>query len=256
MEQPCPRCGYVSDRPARFCRQCGMPLFNESEASQAATRNYAPQPAPPGQQPAAPPSYTPYQHLQSDNEPTPETTRFYRPPVMTEPSALAPPQPAPRSHTGKILLIALLCLLVIGGGITLLIVSQLRGIVDDHRRPTVSIPAPPQPPPVDVPPPPSAPSLEQYQYPGAKITNSVDVIGNEVLTLTTPDSVEKVADYYRKQFGNPMVENRDRDRSSVVFHISGSPPAILTINPDEDEPGKTAISIVRSNFLPRKMTRE
>ena len=250
MEQPCPRCGYVSDRPARFCRQCGTPLFTESEASQAATRNYAPNQAPPAhqQQPAATPGYTPYQYIQSGDEPTPETTRFYRPPLAPEPAPLAAQPPTRSSHTGKILLIVLLGLVVIGGGITLLIITQLHDIVDGPGRPVPVHPVPPVPP--VAPPPPGGQSsgLEQYQYPGAQVTQSVRALGNEVLMLTTTDSVDKVTEHYRKQLGQPMVQSRDANGPNVVFQISGSPSTLITIHPDKNEDGKTAISIVRTKF--------
>lgn len=291
MEQPCPRCGYVSDRPARFCRQCGTPLFTESEAGQAPTRNYVPQPAPPyGNQPTPPPQYTPYEYVPSGapDESTPETTRFYRPPVVPEYSPLvAPPQKRSRGRT--ILLIALLCFLFISGGITLLIVSAIRRNAhrdwspaarierevrqrvewemarameeaqrqvqqaqrqqeEAQRRAEKTAPGMPVPPPAPPAPGKLPSTLEPYKYPGAQLNQAINTFGSEIIKMTTADSVDKVTEYYRKQMGNPIVQNREADGQKAIFQTSGSPSIIIMINSKDDDEDKTTISIMRTSL--------
>ncbi len=119
MQQPCSRCGYISDRPARFCRQCGSQLAAETEASSANTRNYTPQQASPqyaDQQPA----YPPYSPNQQWEEQTPSTTPFYRPPIA--PQYQIPVTEQKRTNWGKWVLIGLLtfmlfCMAGTGGAI-------------------------------------------------------------------------------------------------------------------------------------------
>ena len=74
-----PQMRIDSDRPTRFCRQCGAQLFVENEATSATTRQYAPQQS-------ANPYDAPYQsqlaQVQSApdrrfNNQTPDTSRLY-----------------------------------------------------------------------------------------------------------------------------------------------------------------------------------
>lgn len=291
MEQPCPRCGYVSDRPTRFCRQCGTALFNDTDASEATTRNYAPQQAPPlhGQQAAAPPHYIPQQYVQrgATGEPAPETARFYRPPVAPEYPALAPP-PEKRARGRMIFLILLLCFLAVGGGIFLIVEGVRRNSTHERWAPAAAIgekvreqvereieaalekaqretekaqrqaedaarnaPAGPPPPAPPLPPGALPSSLESYKYPGADVQQAVSVLGNDVVKMTTADNLDKVIAHYRKQLGNPITQSREAEGKKVIFQTSGAPSVIVMINPDEDDEDKTAISLVRSNFLPK-----
>ncbi|MGH9939802.1 MAG: hypothetical protein ACREAM_26480, partial [Blastocatellia bacterium] len=87
MQQQCPQCGNVSDRPTRFCRQCGAQLFVENEATSAATRQYAPQQTAnpydaPYQSQFAQPRSAPGSRPDSqfDNQ-TPDTSRLYHSPM-------------------------------------------------------------------------------------------------------------------------------------------------------------------------------
>ncbi len=75
MQSVCGRCGNETSPTARFCRQCGAPLFVESDAAKAATRQYAPQNPPYPQYPAAPQiDANPPEYLKHD------TARLYEPP--------------------------------------------------------------------------------------------------------------------------------------------------------------------------------
>ena len=254
MQQPCHRCGFVSDRPTRFCRQCGAQLFVENEATSATTRQYAPQ------QPAY--QYdAPYQsqlaQVQSApdnrfNDQTPDTSRlYYDPTAPNYPNYSADYQQAVVKKSGalKWILITLMCILLVSGGISVMVIwairpSQQIAIQPEGGPEAPGAPAPPPPPPVH------GAGLEQYKYPNARVEYSVRAFGNETMTMTTDDSVGEVRDYYQKRLGSPTVENEDA--AAVVFKISDSPMTLITINEDKNDSGKTQITVVRSNVqLPR-----
>ena len=251
MQRPCHRCGFVSDRPTRFCRQCGAQLFAENEATSATTRQYAPH------HPAN--SYDgPYQSQfaqvrfapdnRSGNQP-PDTSRLYN-------DQMAPQFPsypanhlqvvAKKSGALKWVLITLLCVALVSGGISAMVISAIRS-----QRPTtaeaagegqIGAPLPQAPPP-----PPSihVAGLEQYKYPNAKMVSTARAFGTESMTMTTSDRISDVRDYYKKRLGDPMVEGADR---AVVFRIPGPPMTVITINSDEKDSGKTQITVARTNL--------
>ncbi|MGH9845863.1 MAG: hypothetical protein ACREEM_44730 [Blastocatellia bacterium] len=281
MQQPCSRCGYVSDRPARFCRQCGAPLFSETETTSAATRNYGPSPA---SQPYADPRNTSDTSNASGasgggyEDPVAETTRFYRPPMAPNYQSY-PTEPPKKSRAGMWVLIAVLSLLFVGGGMVGLVSLALRSrppitknVEDEVRRRVeeelerakeqiaqaqeeaerakeeagdIAPPPPPAPP---------APNkeLEQYKYPGATVDGTVRFMGNEVLNLRTRDGFEKVKEFYVKAIGRPFVESNEGGEEKLVFQSSGLPSVIVSIEPDKKHPGERKITILRMGFqLPK-----
>jgi hypothetical protein len=285
MQQPCPRCGYISDRPARFCRQCGVPLFTESEATSAATRQHSPHPT--ADPYADAPYRSPYAQSGRLDEQTPETSRFYRPPMAPN-YAGYPVGETKKSNAWKWVLIALLCFLLVGGGIGLMVVSAIRAkrgfenivpvqeieaqvreqieqeierakqererAIEEIRRAQEESGANAPPPPPPLPPAPGElpPGLQPYKYPNAEVSESATVVGNEFVKLLTDDSVGKVRDYYRKQIGEPLIKGKGEHGESVIFQIPGSPSIIITINEDDENPGKTEINVIRSRFqLPK-----
>src|SRR5215510_9820124 len=252
MQRPCHRCGFVSDRPTRFCRQCGAQLFVENEATSATTRQYAPQQS-------AYPYDAPYQsqlaQVQSapdnrSNDQTPDTSRLYYDPMAPNyPNYPADYQQAVVKKSGalKWILITLMCILLVSGAISVMVISAIHAIKPSANQAEVAPEAPGAP----APPPPPAPAdqgagLEQYKYPNAKVRNSVRVLGAETVTMTTDDSVSEVRDYYQKRFSSPMVENEADD--TVVFKISDSPTILITINPDKGDSDKTQITVFRSKL--------
>ena len=257
MQQPCHRCGFVSDRPTRFCRQCGAQLFVENEATSATTRQYAPQQS-------AYPYDAPYQsqlaQIQSapdnrSNDQTPDTSRLYYDPMAPN----YPNYPADyqqgvvkKSGASKWILITLMCILLVSGGISVMVILAIHAIKPTANQAEGASEAPGAP----APPPPPAPAvqragLEQYKYPNARVESSLRAFGNESMTMTTDDSVSDVRDYYQKRLGSTRVENEDND--SVVFKISDSPMILITINQDKDDSDKTQITVVRSNVQLPKM---
>src|SRR5262245_56593127 len=221
MQRPCHRCGFVSDRPTRFCRQCGAQLFVENEATSATTRQYAPQQS-------AYPYDAPYQsqlaQVQSapdnrSNNQTPDTSRLYYDPMAPNyPNYSADYQQAVVKKSGalKWILITLMCILLVSGGISVMVISAIRATQHPANQAegggqAPGETAPPPPPPVQ------GASLEKYKYPNARVENSVRAFGNEAMTMTTDDSVNEVRDYYQKRLGSPMEENEDE--APVVFKI-------------------------------------
>jgi hypothetical protein len=248
MENACPGCGYISDRPSRFCRQCGKQLYLETEASSAATRNYEPK----GVQ--AP----------NLNEEIQETARFYTPPVATYHDF---PEKK-RSRAGMWIMIAFLSFLLVSGGIVAMVVSAFRA----PRHPAATAleevvaremeerireelnkarkfnpPPPPNPPGVSEKDTPDI--ISKYKYPNAQVDQSVSGVGSDVVKMSTSDTVETVKDFYSGISGvSPLTQSRDRDKEQIVLRTSNSPPIMIIIGPDDDLPGKTQIVLIRSGF--------
>src|SRR4030095_14386062 len=131
MQQACHKCGYNSDRPTRFCRQCGAQRFVENEATSASTRQYV-------QQESANPYDAPYQSQLAQaqappnsgfNNQTPDTSQLYHPPASPHyPNYTANTQPSESKKSGawKWVLVTLLCLLLVSGGIGAIVISAIR----------------------------------------------------------------------------------------------------------------------------------
>lgn len=264
MQRPCQGCGFVSDRPTRFCRQCGAQLFVENEATSATTRQHAPQ------QPANP-YEAPYQSQFAQARPapdnrfnnqTPETSHLYQASMAQNyPSYPANYQQAVAKKSGalKWVLITLMCVALVSFGIGAMVISAIRATRNSSAQGPVpelpaepgSIPQPPRPPPASR----QLPEgVEQYAYPEASIDELVKVPGgNEAIKMTTEDSVSKVRDYYQKRLGDPLIEASDADGEQVVFQVVGPPSIVITINRDEAYPDKTQINMVRVGFQLPKM---
>ncbi|MCG3145319.1 MAG: hypothetical protein HONDAALG_02909 [Gammaproteobacteria bacterium] len=198
------------------------------------------------------------------------------------------PEPK-KSGAWKWVLITLLCVVLVSGGIGVMVISAIRA----KQRAEVFMPsseeiearvreqiqaelerakeeaaraaeeanraaedagaAVPQPPP-----PPPAPGglpagMDRYKYPNAEVKGSSAVLGNEFARMTTSDSVSKVRDFYKKQVGDPIINNKDESDESVIFQVPGSPMIIITVNQDEEDPDKTQIVVLRSRFQIPKM---
>jgi hypothetical protein len=226
----------------------------ENEASSATTRQYA-------QQKPANPYDAPYQSqlaqalVAQDNRSggqTPNTSRLYPDPMAPNNPNYPNGYPAgypdnyqqaiqKKSGALKWILITLICVALVSGAISAMVISVIRA---QRSEEVGRIEPPPRP---QQPPPPASvrgSGLEKYKYPNANVEKSVNVFGNEVLEMTTSDSVSKVSDYYKKLLGAPMVENAD---DTVIFQISGPPMTIITIAQDDEDSDKTRITGARTN---------
>jgi hypothetical protein len=223
----------------------------ENEATSATTRQYAPQ------QPANPYD-APYQSqlAQARSAPdyqfdaqAPDTSRLHQAPMAQQyPNYSANYQHAAARKSGalKWILITLLCLLLVSFGIGVMVISAIHA----NRRAELATEAPVAPAPPAPPPPASGRGLEQYKYPNATVKEAVDLLGNEVVTMITSDSVSVVGNYYKKQLGDPMIEDVD---AAVIFQIPGPPTTFITINRDKEDPDKTQITVLRSPIQLPKM---
>ena len=284
MQQPCSRCGYISDRPARFCRQCGAQLVNENEITSATTRNYEARTT--GGSSAEPPRT--WQSPMQDAPP--ETARFYQPPA---PGAYAPPPaygysapPAPRkSSAAPWLIVLFLAALLMGGGLLGAVgyftrnravrppvsaPEEIAGLEEQRIREEIDRamqearqaieeakqqaedgvrdglpPAPPAPPAA-----PGAGSLDKYKYDKAEIVETNSFLGNDVLRMETSDPIDKVRDHYQKLAGAPIVSTRKNDEQTYIFQVPGSPSIVIIVTPSEEDPSVTNIQIARTKFMP------
>lgn len=255
MEQPCSRCGYVSDRPARFCRQCGSQLFTENDATSATTRNYSPQ---------ARPQFAEQQSGYSSYEPggwaeqTPNTSRFYQPPAIPQYEVQVPVTPA-KSGWVKWVLISLaaffLLSLMFAGGVLYWASKKVeRAVTEAQQNGTVvEIPEIPDIPPVPFPPDAPAPAiavdLNDFKYPGAATVTSVKAPFTQTVTLTTSDDLEKVKEFYDKKF-NEAFKNSDtqikvEEGEKYVYTSLTHPMLAITLEPDSSDVSKTKITLAR-----------
>ncbi len=254
MEQGCPGCGFVSDRPSRYCRQCGKQLVVENELTSAETRNYdsirAAQ--------AAGVSYPSHPGMQAENvKEVQETARFYTPPLTSDYDL---PEKK-KSRTGLWLILALLCILLVGGGLVTLVVHALRpprqvASAGEERR----FPFPPPPPPPQSPDTSQAgmPAIfDKYKYPNANVDQTVSGIGiGDFIKMSTTDTVGVVSDFYKRVTkAPPITESRDNDEGQIIFQASNSPPILVIIGPDDELPGKTQIVLIHSSFQIPKIGR-
>jgi hypothetical protein len=262
MEQACPGCGFVSDRPSRYCRQCGKQLFAENELTSAETRNYDPNRAPAANTPH------PSHHGSRGNEmkEAQETAPFYTPPLASNYDV---PEKK-KSRIGLWIMISLLCLFLVGGSLVALVVHALRpprlatSAVKDataeiereiERMREELERAKRFPPP---PPPPSPPDahktdipavFDKYKYPNAQIDQSVSAIGSDVIKMSTTDTVDVVKAFYKRITGvSPLTQSKDDEKEQVIFQASNSPPILVIIGPDDELPSKTQIVLIHSGF--------
>lgn len=270
MQQTCAQCSYESPPGARFCRQCGAPLFVESETTRAPTRQYGPAQSAPN-----PPDYLGL-----------DTGRLHH----QEPSpTYAVPTPS-QSNTGSRVILAALLFLVLCGVVSVGVMSfqwsrrpatteeeieRLAEEAAEHAQEAAerhaeaaarqaeaaarqaeaaarqgadnAQPLPPLPPP-----PPPIPGesrqvtgIEQLKYPGATSTKRVNTVGNEVLKMRTSDDLEKVKQFYREQLGDPTVQI---EGSKVVFIGHGQWNTVVAIAPEESRAGGVTIDVVRTRI--------
>jgi hypothetical protein len=264
MQQPCSRCGYVSDRPARFCRQCGAQLFTETETTSAPTRNYNPrQSSQPYSDPSAQTSGAGF------DDQTPETSRLYRPPIGQgyphyQHYPVAPEAPPKKSNAGVWILIAFLSLILVGGGMIGMVGYAVKR---NYPAPAAPPPSDSIPEPGEPPPPPPGPEAEaadeatfeekvpaelrRYVYPKAEVTEPVNVSGKQVVTMTTGDEIKKIKEFYTRLVGSPLVEDNSQRGKTLVFQTGESPVTLISIERDDDDPEKNRITLTRSPFVPK-----
>ncbi len=246
MEQPCSRCGYISDRPARFCRQCGSQLVVENEATSATTRNYAQQT--PSQYAEPQTGYTPG----SWAEQTPNTSQLYRPPDAPVYGQMAAPRKSGWVKWVLISLAAFFLLAVVAGvGIVYWASQKVSQAVEEARRDFpqgIPIPADPPAPPDELPVPTTTnATLDDFKYPGAAVVTSAKAPFTQTLVMTTSDDIEKVKEFYDKKFSE-VFKNSDSkiqvtESEKYVYTSLTFPMMIITLEPDHGQDDKTKITL-------------
>ena len=259
MQRPCQKCGFISDRPTRFCRQCGTQLFVENEASSSTTRQYAQrQPATPYDAPYQSQLAQVVQPVQGWTAPEnrsggqqPGAAQLYHNQMAPQiPNYQANNYPAgyqqaapKKSGALKWILITTTCVVLVSVAISAMVISvissQPKTPVGSGSARRANQPSQPQAP-SSV----RGESLEQYKYPNAIVKSSSSIFGMETLTLSTSDSVSVVGDYYKRRLGNPIAEDAGR---SVIFNVSGSPTIVITISREGNYSGQTVITMVKTN---------
>jgi len=226
----------------------------------------------------APPPYQPGMYLDGIVGEVAETGRLYRPPSIAVPpppkfqSAQSAQSIRRRISGGKAFALTVVFLVVVGiGTIGFLVHTLARSghpqseIVEQLKTETrgqileqiaraqseiARIPPPAtessQPPPADGN---GTSPLDDYRYPGGSIQQSVAVLGNEVLQMTTTDSFASVREHYQKIAGSPILENIASGNDKVVFKIDATPPLVVTISREASHPGETSIAILRSKLI-------
>jgi hypothetical protein len=266
MQQPCSRCGYISDRPARFCRQCGSLLSAENEVTSATTRNIAQQ----GQQSPSQfadqqstgyaPSHTPGSYAPGGWAEQPaNTSQFYQAPVAAQYQYPAVEQKK-SFNWGKWILISFLTILlftVLAGGALFFwgkqVVQQAIRRAEAENPGGVVVEVPPIP---GIPPPSGAPvpegnavSLDSLKYPGSSVTESVKAPFTDSIRMTTDDDLETVKQYYDKKFSETFKSSatsiQSQDDEKYVYVSLSHPMITIEIEPDRKDDDKTRISIAR-----------
>ena len=95
--QPCPKCGSAVEANAKFCRNCGAHMFNESTGSEAQTQHYGRQTPPPAPEPASAPftSQIPNPPPSIADTFAPDTGRLHYPNAAANPPLAGAPPPMP-----------------------------------------------------------------------------------------------------------------------------------------------------------------
>jgi hypothetical protein len=239
MTIQCTTCGTQTRSGAKFCHACGTPIAT------AALPSTLPLGAPP---PVAEPK--PVAETEAINMPTsylPQTPQTYH-----APPPLAPVSPAKKSSgTLKVVLISLALIMLLGiasviGAVYFVSQKASRTIAElKHNMPTVTSNNEKV----------SEEELRVPIYPGAQQENSVagtmGPMSGRIVTFSTSDDVEEVADFYRDYFKgkkNQQVnidDNKDDPNGKVVFQVNGEEGSrIITISPDDENTDQTKIVIL------------
>lgn len=255
MAIQCTTCGTQTRPGAKFCHACGTPISTASLPStlplgtpppvaEARTAPTTPQPAAATEAMNAPSAYLPQ---------TPQTYHA-PPPVAMEPTKKS-------GNTLKVVLISLALIMVLGiasviGAVYFVGKKASQTLAEMKQRgnfPTVS--QGPESVPDD--------KLGVPIYPGAKrentVSGSLGPMSGAVVTFSTKDSVEEVAQFYRDHFkGNkdqPLNEISDsgdaNGEGSVVFQVNRADGSrLLTISPHDKKRNLTEIVLIIGNGVP------
>jgi hypothetical protein len=274
--QHCQSCGLQAIPGARFCRQCGAPLFIETDETMAQTRHYRDRvavPPAPGYQPMMPPGE--------------DTSRFYH-----NPPAQLYTVPAPHGTSSNFwLMMALVSVLAIAG-VAGAIFTNMRV---NSRRPRPDIaraieerikeqaerqaeavarqaeqaakqaeiatrqaeqaaqgaiphlpPLPPAPPvgPTGVRPVTAAD--QRLVYPKSTIEIRTFAVGNEIIKLRTSDGLDAIEKFYSQRLGTPPLT---KNAEKMVYNLKDQGGNLLvTVRPHPSKSDEHQIQIIKTSF--------
>ena len=270
MMHNCQNCGLQAIPGARFCRQCGAPLFIETDESMAQTRHYRDRVAVPPT-----PGYQPMIH------PGEDTSRFYHHP----PSPLYS-VPAPQGSSSSFwLMMALVSALAVAGMVGAIFTNIRvnnrgprpdisRAIEDRIREQTdrqaemiakqveqaarqaeaaqAQIPAPPPPPaPPSAPAPPNVRPVtaadQRLVYPKSIIETRTVAVGNEIIKLRTSDGLDAIEKFYSQRLGTPPMS---KNAQKLVYNVKDEGGTLLvTVRPHPSESDEHQIQIIKTPFI-------
>ncbi len=286
--QTCSSCNYESPASAKFCRQCGAPLYAENDLSGASTRNYGRQeaaPAMPVSAPLPPPSVA---DLFGAN-----TARHYQaPPVYVQPVINTAPITGSSSKFRSWWLIAfVLLILFVGVGVGRLLVpgpnrdempvspehlaqmeahAQMQAqqqmmadrireaqerareaqdrIREAQERARELAERAAESGAALTPSDGKPLDLSKYEYPGANVGNYSHITGYEMMQLRTKDSFDAIKDFYQKKLGKPLLFINDGDDDKSLFFQSNTSPAVFVSVEHDDDSDRWQITITRAPF--------
>jgi ribosomal protein L40E len=268
----CRNCGQQALPGARFCRQCGSPLFRENEETVAKTRQY----------PESAGTYQPRGFSGVSGEDAVDTSRFYHAPS-------GPHYQVPQSRgssSGFWLVILVLCVLA-GLGIigSVFLNSRINRVqsgaeiaqkvqekiaekqaeIAERQAERIARQAERQaelmarqaerlaakeaaglnaPPPAPPPAPGISATVDNLTYPGSAVESRQIFAGSQILKLRSSDSFESILKFYQDKLKQPPVA---RNKQTVVFTVKDSgAQVVVTIKPHSDEAGQFQIQVVRT----------
>jgi hypothetical protein len=285
--QTCSTCNYESPASAKFCRQCGAPLYAESDLSGASTRNYGRQEAAPAAPVSAPlpPSVA---DLFGAN-----TARHYQTPqAYVQPVSNTAPimGGSVKFRSWRLIAFALVVLFV---GVCLgaflapgknhrdeqpvspeelaqmnaeaqrqmqqqQMADRIREAQERAREAQDRIREAQQrvreaaeraaESGAPLAPGDAKPlNLTQYEYPAASVGNYSHIPGSEMLQMRTKDSFDTIKEFYEKKLGKPLLLINDGDDRSLFFQSNTSPAVLVSVEHDDDS-GGWQITVTRAPF--------
>jgi hypothetical protein len=90
--------------------------------------------------------------------------------------------------------------------------------------------------------------LSQYEYPGATVSRSIRIPGHEMLTVNTPDSFEKIRDFFQKKLGQPLIQINEEWEKKLLFQSNTVPSISVLVETDYEHNKQLKITVIRSPF--------
>lgn len=286
--QTCSTCNYESPGSAKFCRQCGAPLFAESDLSGASTRNYGRQePAPAVAAAVSAPLPPSVADIIGAN-----TARHYQPPqAFVQPVVnTAPITGSSSKFRSWRLFLFIMAVLFIGVAMGRLflpgnhreqIVSpeelarldahaqmqiQQQHMADlireaqnrtreeqsrlrEAQRQALELAQRAAEAGAPVAASDGKPlNLDQYEYPGAAVGNYSRIPGSEMLQARTRDSFNAIKEYYQGKLGKPLLYINNEDDDKSLFFQSNTSPVVFVSVEHDDDSDRWLITITRAPF--------